>query len=30
MQEMLKLSAGQRQVPLIFQEGKITIGFGGS
>jgi hypothetical protein len=27
---MLELSKGRRQVPLIFEDGKVTIGFGGS
>ena len=28
--EMLKLSGGQRQVPVIFDGKKVTIGFGGT
>jgi len=27
---MLKLSNGRRQVPVIVEAGKVTIGFGGS
>lgn len=30
MQEMLSLSRGRRDVPLIVEEGKVTIGYGGS
>jgi glutaredoxin 3 len=30
LDEMLKLSGGQRKVPVIVSEGKVTIGFGGS
>lgn len=28
--EMLKLTAGQRRVPVIVEKGKITVGFGGT
>jgi len=28
--QMLKLSNGRRQVPVIAEAGKVTIGFGGS
>jgi len=27
---MLKLSGGQRKVPVIVEKGKVTVGFGGS
>jgi len=30
MEEMLKLSKGVRKVPVIFDEGKVTVGYGGS
>jgi glutaredoxin 3 len=30
LEEMLKLSGGIRQVPVIVEDGKVTIGFGGS
>jgi glutaredoxin 3 len=30
LDEMLKLSGGQRRVPVLVQEGKVTIGFGGT
>jgi len=30
LQEMLKLTPGQRRVPVIDEGGKITIGFGGT
>jgi glutaredoxin len=30
MAEMLRHSQGQRQVPVIVTEGRVTIGFGGS
>lgn len=30
MQEMLSLSKGRRDVPLIVEEGKTTVGYGGS
>jgi len=29
MEEMLKLSRGQRKVPVIVQGGDVTVGFGG-
>lgn len=29
MEEMLKLSKGQRKVPVIVQGGDVTVGFGG-
>ncbi len=29
MEEMLKLSKGQRKVPVIVQDGDVTVGFGG-
>jgi hypothetical protein len=29
MEEMLKLSRGQRKVPVIVQGGYVTVGFGG-
>jgi len=28
--QMLKLANGRRQVPVIIEAGKVTIGFGGS
>jgi hypothetical protein len=28
--EMLKLSGGRRAVPIIDEEGQVTIGFGGT
>ena len=28
--EMLKLSGGSRKVPLILDQGVVTVGFGGS
>jgi glutaredoxin 3 len=28
--EMLKLTRGMRQVPVMVEEGKISIGFGGA
>jgi hypothetical protein len=28
--QMLKLANGRRQVPVILEAGKVTIGFGGS
>jgi glutaredoxin 3 len=28
--EMMKWSKGQRDVPVIVEDGKVTIGFGGS
>ena len=30
MSEMLAFSKGRRDVPLIVDEGKVTIGYGGS
>jgi len=30
LKEMLKLSGGSRQVPVIVDAGKITVGYGGS
>jgi hypothetical protein len=30
LSRMLKLANGRRQVPVIVEAGKITIGFGGS
>jgi glutaredoxin len=30
LEEMLKFSGGIRKVPVIIEEGKVTIGFGGS
>ncbi len=30
MEEMLSVSGGRRDVPLIVEEGKTTIGYGGS
>lgn len=30
LQQMLKHSNGRRQIPVIVEAGKITIGFGGS
>ena len=30
MEQFLKLSKGRRDVPLIVDEGKVTIGYGGS
>jgi len=30
MEEMLKLSGGVRKVPVILEEGKVTIGYGGA
>jgi glutaredoxin len=30
LQEMLKLSKGARQVPVIVEGDKVTIGYGGS
>ena len=29
LQEMLKLSNGQRRVPTIVEDGKVTVGFNG-
>jgi glutaredoxin len=28
--EMLKISGGTRQVPVIVEKGKVTIGYGGT
>jgi len=30
MEEMLRLSQGARQVPVLVEAGQVTIGFGGS
>jgi hypothetical protein len=30
MQRMLGYSGGSRQVPIIVEDGKVTIGFGGT
>ncbi len=30
LQEMLKLSGGKRQVPVIVEGGKVTVGYGGA
>jgi glutaredoxin 3 len=30
MRRFLELSGGERRVPLIEQEGKVTVGFGGT
>jgi glutaredoxin 3 len=30
LEEMLKLSTGQRAVPVIVADGKVTIGYGGT
>jgi len=30
LEEMLKLTPGERRVPVIDEAGKITIGFGGT
>jgi glutaredoxin 3 len=30
MEEMLKLSGGVRKVPVILEDGKVTIGYGGA
>jgi len=30
LQRMLEYSRGQRQVPVIVEAGKVTIGFGGT
>jgi glutaredoxin 3 len=30
LQEMLKLSGGVRQVPVIVEEGKVSVGYGGT
>ncbi len=30
MDRFLELSAGERRVPLILEDGRITVGFGGT
>jgi len=30
MEEMVKVANGRRDVPVIVQEGKVTIGYGGT
>ncbi len=30
MKRFLELSGGQRRVPLIVEEGRVTIGYGGT
>ncbi len=30
MAEMLKLTGGSRQVPVLVEQGKVAVGFGGS
>ena len=30
LRQMLELSGGQRRVPVIVEDGKVTIGFGGT
>jgi len=30
MKEMIKLAAGGRQVPVIVEDGRVTVGYGGS
>jgi hypothetical protein len=30
LEEMLALSGGQRRVPVIVSDGKVTVGFGGT
>jgi hypothetical protein len=30
MEEMLKLTGGTRQVPVLVEAGQVTVGFGGS
>jgi glutaredoxin 3 len=30
LEEMLEYSGGQRKVPVIVEEGKATVGYGGS
>jgi len=30
MAEMLRLTQGERRVPVLVEEGKVSIGFGGS
>jgi glutaredoxin 3 len=30
LEEMLKLTKGTRKVPIIVEDGKVTVGYGGS
>jgi glutaredoxin len=30
MQEMLEKSGGRREVPVIVEDGQVTVGFGGT
>jgi glutaredoxin len=30
LEEMLKVAQGRRDVPVILEDGKVTVGFGGS
>jgi len=30
MQRFLELSGGERRVPLLHEEGRVTVGFGGT
>jgi glutaredoxin 3 len=30
MKRFLELSGGERRVPLVVEDGKVTVGFGGS
>lgn len=30
MDEMLKLTSGTRQVPVIVKDGEVTVGYGGT
>jgi hypothetical protein len=30
MRRFLELSGGERRVPLLLEEGKVTVGFGGT
>jgi glutaredoxin 3 len=30
LEEMLTLSGGRREVPVVVEDGKITVGYGGS
>jgi glutaredoxin len=30
LEEMLKLSVGRRQVPVVVDDGKVQVGYGGS
>jgi glutaredoxin len=30
LQEMLRLVQGKRQVPVLVEEGRVTVGFGGT